>query len=296
MREAGVEPNTISSTRLHEDFWEWRTDYPGEPYWVHFQTTDVHWPWKPPAPFAGLFVSSRQRKQYYAWEKELAEAAGMALPTWLTPHTYPLFAFEKTGIERFAFFNTARSLYDEAMAHNDYQIGRLVERLKERGEWENTLFIVAADYGNSHALGLFDTLPTEWSPIFRSAVTLIPLIMVWPGHILPAQRFRDPVSMIDMLPTILGLGYLPPPHPTQGPLLQGREGWKPRPVMLEEFYVHAPNRKMFGKIDVIDGRWGASLEPLSDAQGEERPERARRPAPLRLYDLWNDPQYLNSLH
>ena len=125
MREAGVEPNTISSTHLHEDFWEWRTDYPSEPYWVHFQTTDVHWPWKPPAPFAGLFVSSEQRQEYYAWERELAEAAGMARPTWLTPHTYPLSTFEKTGIDRFAFFNTARSLYDEAMAHNDYQIGRL---------------------------------------------------------------------------------------------------------------------------------------------------------------------------
>ncbi len=159
MREAGVEPNTISSARLHEDFWEWRTDYPGEPYWVHFQTTDVHWPWKPPAPFAGLFVSSQQRKQYQLWERELAGAAGMARPGWLTPHSYPLSAFEKMGIDRFAFFNTARGLYDEAMAHNDYQIGRLVERLKERGEWENTLFIVAADHGNSHALGLFDPLP-----------------------------------------------------------------------------------------------------------------------------------------
>ena len=300
MREAGVEPNTISSTQLHEDFWEWRTDYPSEPYWVHFQTTDVHWPWKPSVPFAGLFVSSEQRQKYYAWERELAEAAGMARPTWLNPHTYPLSAFEKTGIDRFAFFGASRSLYDEAMAHNDYQIGRLVERLKERGEWENTLFIVAADHGNGHALGLSDPLPTEWSPIFRSAITRIPLIMVWPGGILPEQRFREPVSMIDMLPTILDLAGLPPPQPTQGqslaPLLQGREGWKSRPVILEEFYVHSSTRKMFGKIDVVDGRWGASLEPLPDPEEGERPESARRPAPLILYDLWNDPQCLNSLH
>ncbi len=124
--------------------------------------------------------------------------------------------------------------------------------------------------------------------------------MVWPGHILPEQRFQAPVSMIDMLPTILELGGLPPPHPTQGeslaPLLQGREGWKPGPVVLEQFYVHPPTRKMFGRIDVVDGRWGASLEPFLNPQEEERSEGARRPAPLILYDLWNDPQCLNSLH
>ena len=106
--------------------------------------------------------------------------------------------------------------------------------------------------------------------------------------------------MIDMLPTILDLGGLPPPRPTQGqslaPLLQGRAGWKSRPVILEEFYVHPPTGKMFGKIDVVDGRWGASLEPLPDPEEGERPESARRPAPLILYDLWNDPQCLNSLH
>ena len=33
-----------SSVQLHDDFWRWREVYPAEPYWVHFQTTDVHWP------------------------------------------------------------------------------------------------------------------------------------------------------------------------------------------------------------------------------------------------------------
>ena len=57
LREAGVEPNSTSSAQLQEDFWRWREAYPGEPYWVHFQTTDVHWPYQPVAPFAGLFIT-----------------------------------------------------------------------------------------------------------------------------------------------------------------------------------------------------------------------------------------------
>ena len=43
----------------------------------------------------------------------------------------------------------------------------------------------------------------------------------------------------------------------------------------------------------VDGRWGASLEinPSADA-----PPELRRPVPLLLYDLWEDPSCLQSLH
>jgi len=42
LRESGLEQNSISSEELHKDFWKWREAFPGEPYWAHFQTTDVH--------------------------------------------------------------------------------------------------------------------------------------------------------------------------------------------------------------------------------------------------------------
>ena len=54
-----------------------------------------------------------------------------------------------------------------------------------------------------------------------------------------------------------------------------------------------------GVIEVVDGRWGASLEinpePPEEDEDEEAAER-RRPVPLLLYDLWNDPMALWSLH
>ena len=56
-RDAGLGAgHSISSVALHENFWRWRAAYPGEPYLVHFQTTDVHGPHTPVAPFAGLFI------------------------------------------------------------------------------------------------------------------------------------------------------------------------------------------------------------------------------------------------
>jgi len=121
--------------------------------------------------------------------------------------------------------------------------------------------------------------------------------MIWPGHIPAGQRLSQPVSMIDMLPTILDLVNLPLPEVMQGqslaPLLLGKPGWEPRPVILDEFEVDAETGELSGRIEVIDGRWGASLEINPDP---EMPPDRRRASPLLLYDLWNDPYCSRSLH
>jgi arylsulfatase A-like enzyme len=290
LREAGVKPNSVSSKELHEDFWRWREAYPGEPYWVHFQTTDVHWPHRPEAPFAGLFSSSELRKTYYEWDRKLRAGSGPFLTR-----------FKKTGISREAYADAQRRLYDENMAHNDYQLGQLVERLKARGEWEHTLLIVAADHGYVAAgWRVLDPLAPSWAPHFNSHMTRVPLIMLWPERIVPGQRFSYPVSMIDVLPTILDLTGLPMPEVMQGqslaPLLLGKEGWEPRPVILDEFNVDPLTGELRGLIEMIDGRWGASLEINPDPDEDDAPPERRRPVPLLLYDLWADPYCLHSLH
>ena len=302
MRDAGVDRNSMSSVELHDDYWRWREAYPAEPYWVHFQTTDVHTPWRPVAPFSGLFVTPELRETFYEWEGQLEEVAGARYNPLYTD------AYEKTGISRVGFFDAGRGLYDETMAHQDYQLGRLVERLKARGEWDHTLLIVAADHSTESAgaefgLGLLDSLPPRWSgriypgPILRSTVSRVPLIIVWPGRIAPGQRFSQPVSMIDVLPTILDLAGLPMPEVMQGhslaPLVLGQGGWEPRPVILDEFLVDRETGELMVLIEVIDGRWGASLSINPDP--EVRVGRERRPT-LLLYDLWNDPFALWSLH
>jgi arylsulfatase A-like enzyme len=290
----GGEHHAESSRVMHEAFWRWREAYPAAPYWVHFQTTDVHRPWRSVAPFAGLFITPEWRETFGEWDEQLQALDG------------PWFArFEETGIDRVTYYDAGRDLYDETMAYQDHQLGRLVERLKAQGEWENTLLIVAADHsthsaGAEFARGMLDSLRPHWeqdSPIFRSSVSRIPLIVVWPGRIPAGQRFSQPVSMIDMVPTILELAGLPAPETMQGqslaPLLLGEEGWEPRPVILDEFEVDRETGELRGVIEVVDGRWGASLEINPDP--EQEPEE-QRPVPLVLYDLWNDPFCLNSLH
>ncbi len=289
-----------SSRFLHEGFWEWREAYPAEPFWVHFQTTDVHEDFPAASPFAGLFVGPTERETWREWNKRLREAGG---------HGAYSEAYEKTGISRTAFFSLHQGMYDETMAHNDYRLGQLVDRLKADGEWENTLLIIGADHSTDAAMddmgvALADSLPPRWSyPMFRPSVSRVPLIFVWPGRIQGGRRFSQQVSMIDVLPTILDLVDLPTPEIMQGqslaPLMRGEPGWESRPVILDEFEVDRETGELRGLIEVVDGRWGASLEinpqPPDEDEDEEAADR-RRPVPLLLYDLWNDHWCLWSMH
>ena len=140
--------------------------------------------------------------------------------------------------------------------------------------------------------------------MFNSHETHVPMIFVWPGRIPAGQRFTAPVSMLDMLPTILDLLDMPVPDTAMGqslaPLLLGEGNWQPQPVVLDEFNVDSKTGEMNGLIEVIDGWWGASLEIGEGAANEIGGVGARtdehRPAPLLLYDLRNDPFTQHSLH
>ena len=138
-RDQRVDRKTGSSVELRRDFWDWRDAFPGEPYWVHFQTTDVHAQHRPTAPFAGLF----------------APGGNTQLAQW------------GSTMGRVQFYNLWRSLFDETMAHQDYQLGRFVARLQETGQWENTLLIIAADHSieagsDDFLIQLADSLPPAW--------------------------------------------------------------------------------------------------------------------------------------
>lgn len=305
--------HSTSSQRLQERFWELREAYPGTPWWVHFQTTDVHEPNEPAPPFAGLWADPERRRSLAAWEQRMWSVAAPLFGTTSITDFYDR-ALALAEVDRRSFFGLRRDLYDETMAHQDEQLRRFVARLEAEGEWEDTLLIVASDHGHPAGTfarfgrGLLEPQPEPWQGgLFDSYATRVPLLFVWEGHVEAGLRLSQPVSMIDVLPTILELVGLPRPEVLQGqslaPLLTGG-AMEVRPVVLDEFRVDESDR-MVGNLELVDGRWGASLqigpEPAAEAPGHGRlavpaggrwaavhpvfPETPR----LLLYDLWNDP-------
>jgi hypothetical protein len=109
----------------------------------------------------------------------------------------------------------------------------------------------------------------------------------------------------------LELADLPEPDVLQGqslvPLLLGEPGWEPRPVIFDEFNDPEGTGELSGFIEMIDGRWGASLwigdlsvtAPVGDPRYRRRwpdytPEAAR--LPLLLYDIVEDPMALHPVN
>jgi len=314
LRDGAPTDHSISSVDLHKFFWDWRRDYPGKPYWIHFQTTDVHEPNHPTEPFAGRFVSPEEREELDQWDQQLFSAAGELFGRSSISNFYDT-ALERAGIPRQEFFGRRGGLYAETMLHQDHQLHDLVERLKAAGEWENTLLVIGADHGHPAGSysrwgrGLFEPQPEPWQgALFDAYSSRVPLIMIWPGHIVAGQRYDQAVSMIDVLPTILDLVDLPQPTVLQGqslaPLVTGGQQ-EIRPVILDEFRVDEVSGEMIGNLDIVDGRWGASLEigpvidggdtekgrhavPAGGRWGAAHPYYAEAPK-LLLYDLENDP-------
>jgi arylsulfatase A-like enzyme len=313
--------HSTSSLELHGRFWNWRKQYPGTPYWVHFQTTDVHEPNHPVAPFAGLYVPKEQAKQLDQWEDQLWQAGGDLFGTTSITAFYDQ-ALERAGIDRQAFFGARRGLYDETMHHQDLALRQLVDQLKADGEWENTLLVIGSDHGHPAGTfarwgrGLFDPQPAPWEgALFDSFSTRVPLLFVAPGRLPQGKRMSNPVSMIDVMPTVLDLCGLPMPEICQGrslaPLMRGETEEHP-PVVLDEFRIDEHTGRQVGNLEMIDGRFGASLEIGPDPSGNDT-ERGRYAIPaggrwgavhpyfpeapkLLLYDLEKDPFALRAVN
>ncbi|MBD3867271.1 MAG: sulfatase-like hydrolase/transferase [Acidobacteria bacterium] len=163
-------------------------------------------------------------------------------------------------------------LYAGEVAYVDSEIGRLLSGLESRGMLENTLIAVLSDHGESlgehgeNTHGLF---------IYRSTIQ-VPLILHMPG-ILDAGTVRDdPVSVVDLVPTLLEIMKVPPMSlPVEQPLVYAEGelslrayGWAPLYSLHDGAtrFIAAPRPELYDM--------AADREELNNLAGS-RPEEVR---------------------
>ena len=94
----------------------------------------------------------------------------------------------------------ARRAYYAAVSYIDDQVGRIVGRLETLGLAENTVVLITSDHGDMLGeKGLW----FKMSPYEQSA--RVPLILRGPDELVPRGRFANPVSLLDLLPTLVEL-------------------------------------------------------------------------------------------
>jgi arylsulfatase A-like enzyme len=143
--------------------------------------------------------------------------------------------FAGRGGSRRTLLERATAAYDAEIRFADDQIGRLIDEHDRTVGAAGTLLIIATDHGEGlmqhgwmrHGVNLYEELVR----------TL--LVFRWPGRIAGGRRFTEPVSLIDVTPTVLTLlGIVPDDVRFQGidlspALLHGAALPMDRPVYFQ---------------------------------------------------------------
>ena len=168
----------------------------------------------------------------------------------------------------------ASVLYDGEIASVDEAIGRLIERLEERGFLDRTLIVLTADHGE----GLGEHGELTHALLLYSQTIRVPLIVRDPGG--PAgERVAAPVATVDILPTILDRLGLEVPAAVQGDLLPPTNA------------TATPRRKIFS--ETLYGALLQGWSPLERLTVEDW-MLIHGPSP-QLYHLGDDSQELHNL-
>jgi arylsulfatase A-like enzyme len=161
--------------------------------------------------------------------------------------------------------------YYAMISHLDAQIGRVVEALKAKGIYEDTLIVYTADHGL--AVGQHGLMGKQ--NLYEHSVR-IPLIFRGPG-VPEGKQEHALASNIDIFPTVAGLCDVDLPEETEGislcPIFTG-ESDGVRSIVCS---VYRDVQRM-----VTDGRWKLIRyyrSPVTNT-GTER---------IQLFDLLNDP-------
>jgi tetratricopeptide (TPR) repeat protein len=157
------------------------------------------------------------------------------------------------------------------VAYADAELSRLQSFLETSGLEANTLVIFAGDHGE----GLGDHGEHDHGLLLYQTTSRVPLIIHHPDAPSSGVRREEVVSLVDILPTVVGVIGVPPPGEIQGqslwPLIGGEETFNERPAYAETRYP----KLHFG--------WS----PLTVLQ--DRRFQLIQSSDPELYDLENDP-------
>jgi N-acetylgalactosamine-6-sulfatase len=191
----------------------------------------------------------------------------------------------------------APQIFYASVSDLDQQVGRLMKRLDELGQAQNTIVLFSSDNGpediaitNASHSGVGSAGPFRGRKrsLYEGGVRA-PFLVRWPGRV-PAGKVNNQtaVTAVDFLPTLCRLaGVAPPPNYRPdgediGDVLMGEPRQRRTTIYWEwRFRIagHALNQSPI--LAILDGEWKLLMNP----------DRSR----VELYDIPRDPSQLNNL-
>lgn len=195
------------SEALNRVVFSWLDKHHSESFLLYAHATDPHAPYNPPPPFEAKFANPAQsisfQRSYTGMRSDRQNGGAVVVSQEIV---------KKAGVDPDRFIHQAIDRYDGEILHNDHSLELLVAKLKQLGILDNTVIVVISDHGEEfwehgwtgHGQSVYQELTHS-------------LLMMWnPTLFKTARRIKEPVQLIDVMPTILDVLHLKVPDLTQG--------------------------------------------------------------------------------
>lgn len=257
---------TIPAEMIYAKVREWIAEVGDEPYFCLIHNYDPH--------------ASYEAPEEYKQRFEVGEHGRGMNPPWDV-----LGFMRKPELLNDDVILQARQGYRAEVSYLDDQLAGFVEERIAAGALEDTVFFFVADHGET-----LDELSGEFGYVYdhgeflHPRETWIPFVLLGPerlgltgGHV-----YRDPVSLVDVMPTALECLGLPCEAPYEGrsllTFLRGGEELDLRPIVTERRFLTSKESERWPAVrgdefGITVGRW----RYIRGERGDE------------LYDLEKDP-------
>lgn len=273
--------NPLNSTGIAAEYTDraigWVKKNLHEKFFLSLVYTDSHWPYMPPQPFDNLFD-----------------------PQYNGNHNFNDLAKGKINREDMIFGNIRLSEreinhgiahYDGSIRYIDSQIVRIFDFLKKEGIEQKTLVIIASDHGES--LGDHEIYFNHGTNLYEENIK-VPLILKNAEFIPEGKIIKERISLIDLVPTIIGILGIPAISCIDGRslmgLMRGHENKFDSAIFSETVENYwEKNRRSY--IPGIKGKWRSIIIGDWKMIYIPHPEKDI----FELYNLKEDPKEMENL-
>ncbi len=168
-----------------------------------------------------LFVDSRQSPDVISIEDDqfyTTEQYGLRVTDWIDKHRdKPWFIYlpfnaqhnpleaPPAYLDRFSHIkDEKRRTFAAMMSCMDDSVGRILDKIHELGQDENTFIVFLSDNGGPTKSTTSSNLPLRGlkQMVWEGGIR-VPFCMKWPGHLPEGKVYQEPVIQLDVLPTLI---------------------------------------------------------------------------------------------
>lgn len=246
--------------------WLEKKAYGDKPFFIAMGIHKPHVPYLAPQSYFDLYP--KEKLSYIPNRPNLWDS----IPKDAMVKRFETFGFE-LGKENDALRREYMQAYHACVSFADAQIGRVMDKLKQEGLWEDTIIVMTSDHGyhlGEHFL---------WGKVTLFDIgTRVPFMIRAPQYSKAQTKSNTIVELVDIYPTLADLAGFEIPSHIQGKSL--------KPVLL-------------GDEDVYQGEYAYTVvtrgEELGRTLRDQKWHYTKWPEGEELYNLQKDPREVNNL-